>query len=92
MIREKPWDGLFDGDLGAGVCGDEVSQAPADRGLPLVDTATAFADHAMCHADCQAVHGAAACRCSAEPTPKPPTRSGGWNNSEMTSLLSCGGS
>ena len=27
--------------------------------------------------DCHAVHGAAAYRCSAEPTPRPPIRSGG---------------
>ena len=25
---------------------------------------------------CRAVHGAAACRCTAEPTPRPPMRSG----------------
>ena len=35
---------------------------------------------------CQAVHGAAACRCTAEPTPSPPMRSGRWNSGEVTSL------
>ena len=34
----------------------------------------------------QAVHGAAACRCTAEPTPSPPMRSGRWKSGEVTSL------
>ena len=36
--------------------------------------------------DCQAVHGAAACRCTAEPTPSPPIRNGRLNHGEVTSL------
>ena len=36
--------------------------------------------------DCQAVHEAAACLSSAEPTPTLPMRSGRWNNGEVTSL------
>ena len=35
---------------------------------------------------CQAVHGAAACRCTAEPTPSPPIRNGRWKSGEVTSL------
>ena len=35
---------------------------------------------------CQAVHGAAAYRCTAEPTPSPPIRSGRWKSGEATSL------
>ena len=31
---------------------------------------------------CQAVHVAAACRCTAEPTPSPPIRSGRWKSGE----------
>ena len=38
---------MFGVDLGASVCGDEVGQAPGERGVPLVNTATAFADHAV---------------------------------------------
>ena len=34
---------------------------------------------------CQAVHGAAACRCTAEPTPSPPIRSGRLKSGEVTS-------
>ena len=43
----KTWDGLLDVDLGAGVRGDEVSQAPGECGVPLVYTAPALADHAV---------------------------------------------
>ena len=40
--------------------------------------------------DCQARHGAVAWRCTAEPTPSPPSLTGKWNKGEVGSrLMSC---